>query len=204
MRSRFSSPVRASMLVAALALLPGVSAAGSRDHLGGFFLRLSAGAGTVRTELTSRGNTLALSGAASDVNIAIGGVIAPNLALHGTLYGWLADDPDFEVGGRSVATRAQLDLSAIGAGVTYYFMPINIYLSGSLGAGSLAIDGPTGEGETGVGLVMDLTAGKEWWVSDRWGLGVAVGFGYHDIPEKFFPVNWSGTGLAVRFTATLN
>jgi hypothetical protein len=204
MLSRFSFLVRISILVAALVLLPAVSSAGSRDHLGGFFLRLSAGGGTARTELTTSGGTLALSGAASDINLAIGAVVLPNLALHGTLYGWLVDDPKFEIGGLSAATRAELDLSAIGAGVTYYFMPVNIYLSGSLGAGSLTIDGPAGEGETGTGLVMDLTAGKEWWVSDRWGLGVAAGFGYHSIPEEIIPENWSGTSFAVRFTATLN
>jgi hypothetical protein len=87
--------------------------------------------------------------------------------------------------------------------VTYYFMPVNLYLSGSAGFGSLEFDGNI-SGETDMGLALDLTVGKEWWVGDNWGLGVAGGFGYHSLPEEGLDENWSGTSFVVRFTATLN
>jgi hypothetical protein len=195
---------------AALAWFPGPLSAGPRDHRDGFFLRLSAGGGAAATEAKlpsdaeGPGDKIRLSGTASDVNIAIGAIVAPNLALHGTLYGWLVDEPEVEVAGASVSTNADLDLSAFGAGLTYYFMPVNIYLSGSLGFSTVTLEGPFGTGETDTGPALDITAGKEWWVSNRWALGVAAGFGYHSAPDKATSENWNGTSIALRFSATMN
>ena len=63
----------------------------------------------------------------------------------------------------------------IGPGVAYYYYPSSFFLSGSLLATSLSFEneGITTETETGVGF--SLKAGKEWWVSHRWALGVVVG-----------------------------
>lgn len=204
MSSRSSSLFLVAIVVVLLAASPRAACAGDRDHLGGVFLRLSAGFGTASTETSASGVAFGLSGMTGDVNLAIGGMVAPHLALHGTLFGWMVDDPEFEIGGISVDAHADLDLNAIGGGLTYYFMPVNIYVSGSLGAGTLAIEGPGGEGETDTGVVLDLTAGKEWWVGNRWGIGIAGAFGYHDVPEEGLPNNWSGTSFAIRFTATMN
>ncbi|MDH3217012.1 MAG: hypothetical protein OEN01_12100 [Candidatus Krumholzibacteria bacterium] len=175
-----------------------------RDHSGGFFLRLSAGFGGARTELTEPSLGAEISGATVDFNLAIGGVVVPNLALHGTLFGWVASDPDLETNLGSGQLRGDVDLSGVGAGVTYYFMPVNIYVSGSIGGATLSVDTPSGAGETDIGPVLELTVGKEWWVADRWGLGAAAAFGYHSVPEKGIDDNWSGTHFAIRFTATLN
>jgi len=187
-----------------LALTGPASSGGIRDHSDGFFLRLSAGGGSASTSLDLGIGDLEMSGFATDVNFAIGGVVTPNLAVHGTLFGWLVSDPDAEAGGMTAEITGDLDLSAIGIGVTYYIMPANVYLSGSLGAGSLTLDVPTGEGETDMGPVIDLTIGKEWWVSDSWGIGAAASLGYHSVPEKGIDENWSGTSFAIRFSATYN
>jgi hypothetical protein len=188
--------------LAVLALIAASPAAmaGDRDHDGGFFLRLSAGGGAASSEAGG----LKLSGTSGDMNFAIGGVVTPNLALHATLFGWLVDEPDVEFGGLSGQMQADLDLTAFGAGVTYYFMPVNLYLSGSVGAGTMTIDTAIGKGETSTGMVMDLTLGKEWWVGGRWGLGAAAAFGYHVIPEDDIEDDWTGTSVALRFTATMN
>ena len=145
-----------------------------------------------------------MSGTCNDINIAIGGIIYPNLALHATLFGWLVDDPKLEVARASHVTTRDLNLSAFGGGLTYYIMPLNLYISGSLGSGTLSLEEPGGEGETNSGPVFDLTIGKEWWVSSRWGLGAAASFGYHSIPEKGADDNWSGTSFVLRFSATMN
>ena len=95
-------------------------------------------------------------------------------------------------------------MTAFGAGLTYYFMPVNIYISGSAGAGKLSLDSPSGDSESDQGLVGELTVGKEWWVGGGWGLGLSGSFGFHSIPDGDIDENWSGTSVALRFSATMN
>ena len=184
----------------------GQAAAGSPREHDGFFLRLSAGAGGARSELDVSEARTELSGASGDVNIAIGGVVARNLALHGTLFGWLVSDPDVEVEGLGSGNvpDTDLDLSAYGAGVTYYFMPVNVYISGSAGAGKMTVDSSGQESESDTGFVSEISLGKEWWVGSSWGLGVAGAVGFHSIPDGGIDESWTGTSLALRFSATLN
>ena len=198
-----------SFILALVALIvmigcPETSWGQDKDHEGGFFLRLSAGGGPAATEFDDGVSTIEFSGSSGDVNLAIGGIVSPNLALHATVFGWLVEDPDLKISGLGGQVQGDLDLSALGVGVTYYFMPINFYVSSSVGIGSLTIEGGGIAGETGSGPVFDLSVGKEWWVSSRWGLGLAVALGYHSVPEQGVDENWSGISFAVRFSATLN
>jgi hypothetical protein len=193
------------------ALLPAAAAAGgaARTH-DGLFLRLSGGAGTANSsiEIEAMGAKIELSGSAVDMNFAIGGMVAPNLAVHGTLWGWSMEEPDLEItipgyGSESGRVSGTAMMTAIGAGVTYYFMPVNMYASGSVGIGTLEFT-EDNESKTDSGPALDLTVGKEWWVGNSWGLGLAGGFSYHSLPEKDVDENWSGTSFALRFSATFN
>jgi len=177
---------------------------GPRDHAGGFFLRLSAGYGYSQTELGDPG-TNKYYGVSGDLNFAVGGVIFDNFALHGSLFGWSIMDPTLEVGDASGEAGGSLILSGLGVGLTYYIMPANIYISPSVGLGNLTQDSGGDTGETKMGLMLDLTLGKEWWVGGSWGLGVAGAFGYHSVQEsEEIEENWNGYSIGVRFSATLN
>jgi hypothetical protein len=178
--------------------------AGPRDHLDGFFMRLSAGGGAAKTEITALGITEEFSGGAADFNFAIGGMVSPNLALHGTIWGWVLSNPDFSIGSVTQTVNADVTMAAVGAGLTYYFMPANFYLSGSVGAGSLSLDAGGVSASTDAGLALDFTLGKEWWVGNRWGLGAAAGVSFHSIPDGGVDENWSGASFALRFSATYN
>jgi hypothetical protein len=186
----------------ALAKLP-------REH-DGFFMRLSAGAGGARTEIKDvpfqdEQVDLEMNGTAGDFNFAIGGVVARNLALHGTISGWSVSDPDFEINGTKFDTNdVTLSLAMFGAGLTYYFMPANIYISGSLGAGILTLTVDGDDEDSDPGPAVDLSAGKEWWVGKSWGLGVALGTNFHSIPSSDTDENFTGSSYAVRFSATFN
>ena len=82
-----------AMLLAAMAFaLP--AQAGDRAHDNGFFLRLSGGGGSASTDLEYGGSKLKLDGTTADLNVAIGAIVARNLALHGTLWGWAISNPD--------------------------------------------------------------------------------------------------------------
>jgi hypothetical protein len=178
--------------------------AGSRDHVGGFFLRLSGGIGYAQSEL---GNPASMKsyGLGGDNNFAIGLVILPNLAIHATMFGWMLSEPTLETSSGSREFPGDFMLYSFGIGLTYYIMPVNIYLSGSAGAALISVETILGiTGETDPGPALDITLGKEWWVGGSWGLGVAGGFGYHSVPEKDIDEKWRGYSLGVRFSATLN
>jgi len=172
----------------------------------GFFLRLSGGGGYGKTSSEPGGDKVELSGGTGDLNLAIGGMVAPNLALHGTILSWVASDPDVEV--RSLGSgsiNGDLSVAGLAGGMTYYFMPANIYVSGSVGVGSVSLDLDAGpSGETDPGVLGDVTLGKEWWVGNSWGLGLAAGFGFHSVPDKNTDERWTGTSFSLRFSATLN
>jgi hypothetical protein len=183
-----------------------------REHDRGVFLRLSAGVGGAKSKIDDfefeeeDPGQLEMSGTCGDINFAIGGVVARNLAVHATLAGWSVTDPDLDLGPISVETDdVNLGLSMFGAGVTYYIMPANIYLSGSLGAAVLTLDVDGDDSESDTGLAVDLTVGKEWWVGSRWGLGAALGVNLHSVPSKDIEdQDFSGSSFAVRFSATMN
>ena len=195
-----------SMTVLLLAAPRGTVSAGDGIHDGGFFMRLSTGFGSTSPEATEAGQTLELSGDTGDLNLAFGGIVARNLAVHATLFGWVIEDPDSKLTGMGTTTaKGDLGLFAIGAGVTYYIMPVNVYLSGSVGIGKLLFNTSGIDPESDTGPVVDLTVGKEWWVSPEWALGVAGGFGWYSLPGgTFSDGDFDGTSWAVRFTATKN
>jgi hypothetical protein len=185
--------------------------AGDRAHAGGFFLRLSGGIGAASTELDYSGNKAKIEGGTGDINFAIGGVVAKNLALHGTVWGWITSDPEVTFNSQTGTANGDVDFTAVGIGLTYYFMPVNIYLSGSIGGSYFTIDGSGVSGNTDVGPAIDLTLGKEWWVGTSWGLGVAVSAGVHSVKDggtdllgNEITESWQGGSVAVRFTATYN
>ena len=191
--NRLAAPVS----VAWVLLVAGAAAAGPRDHADGLLLRLSAGVGYGASEF----GDLKISGPSGDINFALGGIVSPNTAVHATLLGWVVSDPDAKVSGTTVGTiNGDFELSGGGVGLTHYFMPANIYLSPTVGLGRLSIDSD----HTDIGLVTDLTIGKEWWVGSQWGLGVAGAVGFHSISDGDVDGSWEAVTFAVRFSATTN
>lgn len=207
MRSRRFLPFLIPAVAVAGLLASPASAGQPRTH-DGLLLRLSGGFGTATSSIDDvpffDNESLELSGVDGDFNFAIGGTVASNFIIHGTFWGWGIADPEVEVGEVEGDLDGDLTLSGVGGGVTYYFMPANIYLSGSVGPAwlSLTVDGDESSSDTGFAL--DITLGKEWWVGGSWGLGLAGCFGYHTVPDEDIDQNWSGTSLGLRFSATLN
>jgi hypothetical protein len=200
--SRFPAPAAALVLIMTAALPCRAGEARTHD---GFLLRLSAGGGYGATSADTPLGELDISGPAGDVNFAIGGAVAPNLILHGTLWGWAVSEPDVELGGASAtAEDATLSMSAFGVGITYYMMPANFYISPSIGAAELEIEEDNVSANSDTGIAFDFTLGKEWWVGDNWGLGVAGDVNFHKIPDGDLDEDWTGPGLGLRFTATMN
>jgi hypothetical protein len=192
-----SRQVRRLMAVAALAaIVPLGAQAQERDHGDGFFLRLSLGGGYAETTLTDDfGDELSFNGPAGDADLAVGFVVAENLAIHGTLFGWSIVDPTVELNGDELG---ELDDATA-----------NLYLSGSIGAAWLNAESDDGDAETGTGLAFEAMIGKEWWLGDSFGLGLAAAATYHNVPptdedEAEGLDNFSGASFGLRASATFN
>ncbi len=172
-----------------------------RRHTG-FFLRLSAGLGGTHASLNTEPK-ITLTGPGLVSSVAIGGALTENFILHADFFGGTAFSPKIKQGGREIGTiNADLSLSGLGIGVTYYVMPMNLYLSGSVGFGVGTLEVTLGELSTDVGFAGSVMVGKEWWVSDEWGLGVAGQFMYMRLPDQNVDVD--GLAGGILFSATYN
>lgn len=201
----------ALVLLTAVATPTPARAGEARTH-DGFFLRFAPGFGSASAKIEDSGNSLEFSGSGSEGDLAIGGRIGNNLLLHGTLWGWYMDGPKGELKGGGLSTsgdvNGKLMMSAYGVGLTYYMMPTNLYFTGSIGLSSLSSDlEDPFKGDSDSGYALTLGLGKEWWVGDAWGLGIAGGFNYFSAKNKDIVISnesWGGPSYSLRFSATFN
>jgi hypothetical protein len=193
-----------------------VSAGGRRHE--GFFLRLSIGLGG--GAISSKGHIerdfdeTAESGLGLGTSIGIGGAVTDNLILYGDIFQTTVFDPTLERDNREVEPRDDpllgmdvgddLRLAGIGVGLVYYFMPINIYVAGSVGFGQAVFEDNGGDvAGSDIGFASNLMLGKEWWVGADWGLGLAGQF-ITVVTDDDILGDITGLGFNLMFSATYN
>ena len=173
----------------------------------GFMLRFVTGLGFQSTSEDGTGGSVGTSGLSGTTALALGGVIVPNLAIHGELFLTTITDPTWEVrldsgAGVSEETKGSIVSDGLGVGVTYFMMPLNLYLSGTVGIGKSTAELNNQSYETDTGFGLNLLVGKEWWVSEEAGIGVAGQLIYVSVPDDSEDLNTvSG---AVLFSVTYN
>ncbi|MGD8861605.1 MAG: hypothetical protein PVI30_16470 [Myxococcales bacterium] len=190
----------------------------SRQKHEGFYLRLSIGLGWGR--MSSEGHLLPdvdeldLTGGGLGMSIGIGGALTDNLILHGDIYQATIFTPNVEVDGVDYGDADELAedfgigdearIAGLGVGLAYYFMPVNIYVSGSVGFGQAIFEDFRGDVDgSNLGLGLDVLVGKEWWVGNDWGLGVAGQFVYLSTDDDVLG-DIDATAFNVLFSATYN
>lgn len=176
----------------------------------GFYLSLAIGFGYQNIDFVTNDyddETSNISGTATDMDVKIGGRIANNLLLHLTLAGmtptdsYSDDDEEYKT-----------NMSLLGIGATYYFMD-NFLATASLGISQFRFSddiatfdatvktNPGKYSQSGFGF--QLGFGKEWWVSENWGIGATAALMYG------FAYNLEDTrdgslSISARLTATWN
>jgi hypothetical protein len=180
-----------------------------REHDGGILIRLSFGVGSASASrdldpAEDAGEKFEMDEVGGNHNLAIGGIVGGKVALHATLFGWTVRNPNYDLDGRSQQQISGVaSLNALGGGATWYFTRHNFYLSGSVGIAWLSFREDRRVLDTSTGGAVDLTLGKEWWASDRWGLGVAIGLQGYNIPSAGED-DFQGGSASLRFSATFN
>jgi hypothetical protein len=190
---------------------------GVRQH-DGFFLRLVPGGGSSRFFMTAPDDKLQQQYKGKDVlslsdgftaanSIQIGGAVAENLIIYGESGGVLMASPTVKAYEEELSNPGSVWVyfGGVGPGITYYFMPANVYISGTILA-NVAVMSVQGSAEgSKIGLGCHFIAGKEWWAGEQWGLGVAAYFRYGT--QENDDVDWltmSGTSFGLLFSATFN
>jgi hypothetical protein len=151
------------------------------------------------------------------LGIAFGGAVTNNFIIYGTLLDSVATDPTINQSGVSgnfsgTASGASAGVVGLGAGVAYYLDPaINVFFSGTLMASRLVVNDRDGNtiGRSNWGLSADGQLGKEWWVSDNWGMGASLRFVFGRMADAATAVGgpaptWTVTAFNVLLSATYN
>lgn len=188
----------------------GMTVPGVHEHEG-FFLRLGIGLGylNMRTEILEM--DFDIKGAAGNLQVAIGGNLAPNVIIFGQLFASSIAEPTVEFGDEEEEVDdSTASIGGVGIGLAYY-LPANVYFSGTLAATqlrwSVESDGDDEDAESELGPAFVGQIGKEWWASDNWGLGLAgqvlvSSNKDDDDAEGEADVTWTTLGFGLLFSAT--
>jgi hypothetical protein len=174
---------------------------GAREHEG-LFVRLQVGPGAARTQYKEQvdGAKLAkveATGLSGSFDLSVGGRVVGNLILHGNLtYERFRSEYRYVNGVKDAALKVSTTMLNLGAGVTYYFMPYNVFLSTAVGPAWLFERRPAGEVRSNTGFFLLAAAGKEWWVGPRgqWAMGASLRFTF-----AAAAVDIGGTANTLRF-----
>ena len=103
------------------------------------------------------------------------------------------------------------DVIGIGPGTARYFGP-NLFVAGTalFATAQLTDDDGNAIESSRLGFALELLAGKEWWVSDNWGLGASAQLilgimgGKDPDPNLNAVPRWNTTSFSLLMSATYN
>jgi hypothetical protein len=185
---------------------------GAETHDGGY-LRLQFGYHSITMTGKSASDKVEYSGGGASVAVAGGFAVMPHLIVFAE--GMLAGSANSDVklnGLSSGSTQYGANVEGIGIGVASYFGP-NLFVAASVLLADATFDDGNGNtvASSKSGVAFDLTAGKEWWVSDNWGLGVSgqmvlgsMKMGKDPDPVLGVPADYTSIGFSLLFSATYN
>ena len=190
---------------------------GVRTH-DGFFLRLTPGFGYSQISETLPDDMLSDMYKGKDVlnfsggfpvanSIQIGGTVAENLIIYGESGGVIISNPTVKVFDEEVEDPGDVQVlfGGVGPGATYYFMPVNIYLSLTILAHIANVDISGSTQDSNIGFGINFMAGKEWWAGEQWGLGISLYFRYgSQTDQDVEDLTISGYSFGALFSVTYN
>jgi len=173
-----------------------------RHRHDGFLLRMAVGPAYVRETGSSSDVSETVAGASMALSLAVGAALWDNFVLNLDLFGGVVYTPtvNSRSGGETSSGTVSGNLSTygVGAGFTWYLTAANLLIGVSAGPAWTSFKGQDGStSRSGVGFGSDILLGKEWWISDNWGMGAAVQSYLMSVPGATTDI--SGTSASTRF-----
>lgn len=177
---------------------------GAQKH-DGFFLQMDLGFGRLSSWVPDDVLEPSIVGGAGAFSLSLGGAVVENFIVAGHLWGVSAPDPETRINGEQLGrVDGSVGMSGLGVNLTYYVMPLNLYLSASPSITQLSVEAAGERGETEAGFGLRLAVGKEWWVSDNWGLGLNGQFAFsrnkdQGVDAPSLRTAWFGVALSATY-----
>jgi hypothetical protein len=183
-------------------------APGAETHDQGYF-HFELGPNSSVFRAAGVGKTTTVSGEGASLAVELGWIVAPNLAIYGKLMDAGASDPDISTSGQTTFIKGDSDIFGVGPGFTYYF-PGNFFAGSTLMAARISVTDPNDHTlmSSNWGVAFDAVFGKEWWISDQWGIGVSGQWIVGEMPGNPTAAGgtpgWSARAWSLLFSATYN
>jgi len=178
----------------------------------GIYLRLLAGIGFPETNRNWNANgesdEISVDGTGPALRLQLGASVIPNLIVYGEISGSYMREPDV-VWDDIPQTPEHTNFLILdyGLGATYYILPYDFCISGSLTASQTKY-GYEESGKiiyTDIGLGANLLIGKEWFLSEKIGAGFALYYHLSNLDDERYKVSVKNTvwGILAAFNFKL-
>jgi hypothetical protein len=140
----------------------------------GFYFNLMLGGGYMSSSATAE--QLSYSGLAQSLSVAAGASINDRIVLYASLYDSIASNPSARRANDVVNEAGSIAALGGGLGAEYFFIPLDVGVGARLGIERFVRRDST-DSTTALSSWMPavtVNAGKQWWVTDNWGVGGVV------------------------------
>jgi hypothetical protein len=153
----------------------------------GFYLAAQLGGGYLALTSRNEGGVATLTGGGANVWVSAGASLIENLVLHADATTSFVNKPTLTYNDSDPvrAANVRANLWGFGGGATYFIMPLNVYVGGSLllNQASIGLEGEAAA-STDFGIGGALRAGKQFWIGDSWGVDLGTLFHAASMSEK--------------------
>ena len=175
----------------------------------GFFIRPELGFGYFGASASQGGMDVKVSGGGGVFALGIGGAVSENFIVAGQVWDYIASSPTVKVtyGGSTLSGTSDGSAGLVGYGVllNWYLQPSNLYLAVTPSFTKLVSSDGTTNSTSEWGFGARLAAGKEWWVSDHWGIGLAASLALSSNKDTGSGApTWGSAAFGLTCSATYN
>lgn len=185
----------------------------------GFYMRLLFGSGYMTSTTESEGDKYKINSESVLNSFSFGYTFADSIIVFADTRFEATTDIKIKNNGRKIPKRssdAGVGLFDEGLGLCWYPLLTNMYFSGEISLHTTTYtniieraNGNIVEDSNGSGLGFVFTTGYEWWISENWGLGIALYFYLSNTKLLSSSFNHNSNGfinrsMGIAFSATYN
>jgi hypothetical protein len=174
----------------------------------GLWMRVMLGPAGFDARSTIGSDKYEAQGGGAGFSLAAGYALTRHLVLYAEAFDDIAVGPTVKMNGTdlgSTGSSVSAGVVGIGPGIAY-FTDSNFHLGLTVAAARLTVSKDnTDIARSNLGFGVNATLGKQWWVSDSWGIGVAGQVFVGAIPDASDGnPTWTTAGVSVAFNASYN